>query len=408
MVWNLYGKKYNLQDYIIFHPGGETILKNTENEPDITALFETYHAFSRKKYYKTVLDKYEVKESESVPEPEQIDFDFTNYNKLIERIKTRFPTRESIKAPFNWYLQNGFVLILYIYTFYHGFFSITTNIFNKCAFSQIAGLCYISLGFNVFHDASHYAVSISPNMNNFLAKIWASWGLWNNDLWFYHHVVNHHSYTGLDKKDPDLYHLKPFVNKTIGGKVQLLNNNTGFLPFITIIFPGYYVGQIIGYFASPFQQKTFHIRIPKKRYYDIIDICLILLKVYCLYYGGILSTMNYIIALNFWYHINIVMDHDTYETIIENHYTGKDWLKLQICNSANFLNQSWLWTRFFGGINYQIEHHLFPNMSNVYYPTISPIVQDFCKENGITYIHYDNLWKGYQSYLKMLKVRNSN
>ena len=407
MVWNLYGKKYNLQDYIIFHPGGETILKNTENEPDITALFETYHAFSRKKYYKTVLDKYEVKESEPEPEPEQIDFDFTNYNKLIERIKTRFPTRESIKAPFNWYLQNGFVLMLYIYTFYHGFFSITTNIFNKCAFSQIAGLCYISLGFNVFHDASHYAVSISPNMNRFLAKIWASWGLWNNDLWFYHHVVNHHSYTGLDKKDPDLYHLKPFVNKTIGGKAQLLNNNTGFLPFITIIFPGYYVGQIIGYFASPFQQKTFHIRIPKKRYYDIIDICLILLKVYCLYYGGIFSTMNYIIALNFWYHINIVMDHDTYETIIENHYTGKDWLKLQICNSANFLNQSWLWTRFFGGINYQIEHHLFPNMSNVYYPTISPIVQDFCKENGITYIHYDNLWKGYQSYLKMLKVRNS-
>jgi linoleoyl-CoA desaturase len=117
--------------------------------------------------------------------------------------------------------------------------------------------------------------------------------------------------------------------------------------------------------------------------------------------------MNYIIALNFWYHINIAMDHDTYETIIENHYTGKDWLKLQICNSANFLNQSWLWTRFFGGINYQIEHHLFPNMSNVHYPTISPIVQDFCKENGITYIHYDNLWKGYQSYLKMLKVRNS-
>lgn len=403
MVWNLYGKKYNLQDYIIFHPGGETILKNTENEPDITALFETYHAFSRKTHYKTILDKYEVKEKES-----EQNFDFTNYNKLLERIKPYFPTRKSIKAPLDWYFQNGFVLMLYIYTFYHGFFSSTssTTIY-KCTFSQIAGLCYISLGFNVFHDASHYAVSISPNINRFLAKIWASWGLWNTDLWFYHHIVNHHSYTGLDKKDPDLYHLKPFVNKTVSGKAQLLNNYTEFLPFITIIFPGYYVGQMISYFASPFQQKTFHIRIPGKRYYDNIDICLILLKVYCLYSGGILSTINYILALNFWYHINIAIDHDTYETIIENHYTGKDWLKLQICNSANFLNQSWLWTRFFGGINYQIEHHLFPNMSNVHYPTISPIVQDFCKENGITYIHYNNLWEAYQSYLKMLKVRNS-
>ena len=405
MVWNLYGKQYNLQNYIISHPGGETIIKNTENETDITALFETYHAFSRKNYYKTILKKYEVLQE---PDPEKTDFDFTNYNKLLERIKTHFPTRASIKAPLNWYFQNGLVLSLYLYTFYYAFFSgLTTTTIYKCMFSQIAGLCYISLGFNIFHDASHYAVSIYPNINRFLAKSWASWGLWNTDLWFYHHIVNHHSYTGLDKKDPDLYHLKPFVNKTAGGKAQLLNNNTDILPFITIFFPGYYVGQMIAYFISPFQQKIFHIRIPNKQYYDIIDICLILSKLYCFYSGGILSTMNYILALNFWYHINIAIDHDTYETIIENHYSGKDWLKLQICNSANFLNKSWIWTRIFGGINYQIEHHLFPNMSNVHYPTIAPIVQDFCKENGIPYVHHDNLWEAYRSYLKMLKVRNS-
>ena len=406
MVWNLYGKQYNLQNYIISHPGGETIIKNTENETDITALFETYHAFSRKNYYKTILDKYEVLEKEQ--KQEKPDFDFTNYNKLLEIIKTRFPTRASIKAPLYWYFQNGLVLSLYLYTFYYACFSgLTTTTIYKCMFSQIAGLCYISLGFNVFHDASHYAVSISPNINRFLAKSWASWGLWNTDLWFYHHIVNHHSYTGLDKKDPDLYHLKPFVNKTAGGKAQLLNNHTDILPFITIFFPGYYVGQMIAYFISPFQQKIFHIRIPTKRYYDIIDVCLILSKLYGLYSGGILSTINYILALNFWYHINIAIDHDTYETIIENHYSGKDWLKIQICNSANFLNQSWLWTRIFGGINYQIEHHLFPNMSNVHYPTIAPIVQDFCKENGIPYVHHDNLWEAYQSYLKMLRVRNS-
>jgi fatty acid desaturase len=404
MVWNLYGKKYNLQDYIIFHPGGETILKNTENETDITALFETYHAFSRKKYYKTVLDKYEVVDICSEPNLD-FDFDFTNYNKLLERVKTRFPNRESIKAPFDWYFQNGIVLMLYVYTFYYGFFS-TTITTNKYIFSQIAGLCYISLGFNIFHDASHYAVSISPNINRFLSKIWASWGLWNIDLWFYHHILNHHSYTGLEKKDPDLYHLRPFVNKTVGGKAQLLNNNTDLLPFITIIFPGYYVGQMIAYFAAPFQRKLFHAKIPNKQYYDIIDFCLILSKLYCFYYGGIWATINYILALNFWYHINIAIDHDTYETIIENHYSGKDWLKIQICNSANFLNQSWVWTRFFGGINYQIEHHLFPNMSNVHYPTIAPIVQDFCNQNGIRYVHYNNLWEAYLSYLKMLRVRN--
>ena len=406
MVWNLYGKKYELTDYIPFHPGGETILKNMENEPDSTALFETYHAFSRKEYYKTVLKKYEILDENTGKENLYPDFDFTNYNKLLERIKTRFPNRNSIKATYEWYFQNSFVLILYFYTFYRAFLSDNKNTIYKCVFSQIAGLCYISLGFNIFHDASHYAVSLSPKINNFLAKTWASWGLWNGDIWFYHHIVNHHSYTGLEKKDPDLYHLRPFVNKTVG-KAQLLNHKTDFLPFITIFFPGYYVGQMIAYFASPFQSKTFHVKIPRKNYYDIIDLLLITIKVYCLYCGGIFATIHYFLALNFWYHINIAIDHDTYETIIENHYSGKDWLKIQICNSANFMNQSWLWTRIFGGINYQIEHHLFPNMSNVHYPIIAPIVQEFCKENGITYVHHENLWGAYQSYLKMLRVRNS-
>ena len=404
MVWHLYGKKYDLTDYISFHPGGETILKNTENETDITALFETYHAFSRKEYYKTVIEKYEILDENNISES---DFDFTNYNKLLERIKKRFPNRNSIKATYEWYLQNGLVLGLYIYTFYLACLSsYTTSIIHKCIFSQIAGLCYISLGFNVFHDASHYAVSISPNINRFLAKWWASWGLWNIDIWFYHHVVNHHSFTGLDKKDPDLYHLRPFVNKTVG-KAQWLNHKTDFLPFITIFFPGYYVGQMIAYFTSAFQSKIFHIRIPRKKYYDIVDFLLITIKVYCLYCGGIFTTIHYFLALNFWYHINIAIDHDTYETIIENHYSGKDWLKLQICNSANFLNHSFLWTRIFGGINYQIEHHLFPNMSNVHYPIIATIVKEFCKENGIAYVHHDTLWGAYQSYLKMLRVRNS-
>ena len=52
MPWNLYGKKYDLEVYMQFHPGGNTILENTRGQSDITALFETYHAFSNKEYYK--------------------------------------------------------------------------------------------------------------------------------------------------------------------------------------------------------------------------------------------------------------------------------------------------------------------------------------------------------------------
>ncbi|HUA63771.1 MAG TPA: acyl-CoA desaturase [Verrucomicrobiae bacterium] len=40
------------------------------------------------------------------------------------------------------------------------------------------------------------------------------------------------------------------------------------------------------------------------------------------------------------------------------------------------------------GLEYQIEHHLFPNISHIYYPKISPIVRDFCRRHGLPYRSY--------------------
>jgi fatty acid desaturase len=131
-------------------------------------------------------------------------------------------------------------------------------------------------------------------------------------------------------------------------------------------------------------------------------------NLFCLYNGGFLMTAAYFVSLNFWYHINIIFDHDTFETAVENHYDGTDWLKLQVSNSGNCLNGNMIWTRLFGGINYQIEHHLFPNMSYIHYPTIAPIVKQYCAEHNIPYMNHPTLIDAYQSYLKMLKAQNSD
>ena len=59
------------------------------------------------------------------------------------------------------------------------------------------------MGFTIMHDASHFGVSIHSNINYWLNKLLQGWGLWNANIWFYHHVLNHHSFTGEDKLDPD-------------------------------------------------------------------------------------------------------------------------------------------------------------------------------------------------------------
>jgi len=63
---------------------------------------------------------------------------------------------------------------------------------------------------------------------------------------------------------------------------------------------------------------------------------------------------------------------------------------------------------FHGGLNYQIEHHLFPRISHVHYYKIKPIVQDWCKKNNIKYTYYNTLWENIHSCYKYLELRGSD
>ena len=115
-----------------------------------------------------------------------------------------------------------------------------------------------------------------------------------------------------------------------------------------------------------------------------------------------LAVFSYVLALNIVYSICIIPDHDTYESTIENDKETNDWCEMQIRKSGNFCNESVLFTELHGGINYQIEHHLFPSMCHRYYRLISPIVQKYCADNKIPYSCKANLMEVYKSYTKML------
>jgi len=402
-MWNIYNKQYDLTSFIKDHPGGKDILIKTKGEKDITALFETYHAFSNIKYIKEKLNKYEIVSTES--KEANMTYDFTNYHKLVDKVKNHFPNRKNIKANTFWIIWNSVIFLLYIYSFYISMLS-DYSIGIRTFFGFVAGSTYISLGFNIMHDASHYAVSLHPQINLFLARIWNSWGLWNSNIWFYHHVYNHHSFTGQENKDPDLYHLRPFIRKIKSdNKIYrfLLNIQDRIAPFILFIFPGQYIGQIISYLLSSFKFRIFKINLPKIFFYEKMDALFAILHIFFLYKGLYLPTMSYILALNFCYSINIIPDHDTYESAIDNHYSGNDWCKMQICNSGNFVNDNLLWTYLFGGINYQIEHHLFPNISHIYYPKISKIVKKYCLENNIPYVNHPTILGAYKSFIKQIK-----
>ena len=79
MSCSIYGNTYDLSGFIDKHPGGEEILPKTKDTGDITALFESYHAFSNISAIRTSLEKFKVQGSNDSGE----QYDFTTYNKLI-------------------------------------------------------------------------------------------------------------------------------------------------------------------------------------------------------------------------------------------------------------------------------------------------------------------------------------
>jgi len=79
------------------------------------------------------------------------------------------------------------------------------------------------------------------------------------------------------------------------------------------------------------------------------------------------------------------------------------WAAMQVRTTTNFSTNSMLWTHLSGGLNYQIEHHLFPSVCHLYYPSIHPIVKATCKEFDVPYYSYPSFWTALKAHFLHLK-----
>ena len=98
------------------------------------------------------------------------------------------------------------------------------------------------------------------------------------------------------------------------------------------------------------------------------------------------------------------VEHTTFPTADPE--TGKmedEWAIHQLKTTANFATKSRLITWFVGGLNFQIEHHLFPKISHVHYPALHHIIKKICEERNIHYIEFKSLRFAIASHVSFLK-----
>ncbi len=456
-LWCIDSKLYDLRGWYGCHPGGADILEKCCGLEDLTPMFESYHAFgnissirchmSKFEYVAQLLEEDDGGEKKNATTP-PLKYSFLPdgmYAELKREVRGYFMARKGrplsdegsvtsgTKATTLWGIKVAVLLHIYVLLY----FGMLGSLFNeericlRVIMGLVAGGIVACINYCVLHDDSHYAIfGKDHGANGIVDRAMCAWSLWNHCMWTKHHVYGHHSFTGDPRRDPDIIHARPFIRKNVLAPVSeyfpfFLKWQHYIAPLFMMIFPGQSIGQTISYYRGAKQGHIWGIPClgvaEDLQWYEwLIYAC----SMWSHMYGGNwLCSIAYFMGINVVYHVGIFADHDTYETAIENsipppslgekdiggegtklkdpgHY---DWGEIQVRHSGNFVTSSTIFTQLFGGINYQIEHHLFPSVSHMHYPAISEIVKRVCISRGVPYSTQPSIWAAYSSYVKLLK-----
>jgi linoleoyl-CoA desaturase len=282
--------------------------------------------------------------------------------------------------------------------------------------SIILGGLTAGIGFNVMHDGAHGSFSRKGWVNE-LAGISINFLGANVFMWKTKHNVAHHSFTNVDEHDDDL-NAGAFLRMGPSQKRYKIHRfQHRYFLFVYSILYFYWV-----FFTDYKKYVTHKVAATPIKKMEILDhisfwafkvVHLFLFVALPIYMVGFLPWL--IGFLIFGISTGIIMSvvfqlaHVLEETAfpIPDQVSNKledDWAIHQLKTTANFATKNKVLSWFIGGLNFQIEHHLFPNISHVHYPAISEIIKETCREYGLPYIEHPKMRYAFASHVNHLKV----
>lgn len=282
----------------------------------------------------------------------------------------------------------------------------------------IMGFGIGGIGLSVMHDANHGAYSSSRKVNKFVGFVLNFVGA-NSINWRIQHNVLHHSFTNIDGHDEDIapagiLRFSPHAKLRKIHKFQHLYAwfFYGLMTFMWVISKDF--NQIIRYnkmgllkqFNTTLGKELVVISITKVLYigyifflpYYVLDIpwWSILLGIFIMHYVAGMT-----LALIF--QPAHVMDECEYPMPDDAGNMKNTWAIHQLLTTCNFAKNAKVFSWYVGGLNFQIEHHLFPDISHVHYRNISDIVEETAKEFNLPYYKKKTFGKALADHFRFLK-----
>lgn len=334
-----------------------------------------------------------------------VKFNPNQHKEFIKELRTRVNSyfknnNISRFGNLNMVLKSIFMLSLYLIPYFLVVFNVFSNNWVILLMWILMGMGMAGIGLSIMHDANHDVYSKNKKINKAMGYLINLVG-GSVINWRIQHNVLHHSFTNIHDHDEDL---------DTGGlmrfSVHQQRNNFH-------KYQKYYAWLLYGLLTVSWSLKKDFIQLRRYQKKDLLKtqgisykkayFNLVIVKV--LYFLQILVipmlftnqawwltlifflVMHYVcgLILSTIFQAAHVVDETSFPIPDTDGNIENNWAVHQLATTANFAQKSRIFSWFIGGLNYQIEHHLFPNICHVHYRKISKIVKETAQEFQLPY-----------------------
>jgi linoleoyl-CoA desaturase len=278
--------------------------------------------------------------------------------------------------------------------------------------SIMLGVNLAVLGFNVMHEGGHHSFSKFKWLNS-LAGYFLNVLGGNIYFWKVKHNVNHHTFTNIEGKDSDI-DVKPFMRlhpaqpRTSAHRYQHIYWAILYgISYVTWVFYEDFLKYFRGKIASHMKPMSMPLKEHVVFWITKVVYVIVALILPIIFAGWIKALIGFIVVTfvcGLFISIVFQLAHvvEATDFPLEKKIV-KDWAVHQVSTTSNFGTSSKILFWLLGGLNFQIEHHLFPKISHVHYPQISKLVKETCTEFNVTYHEYSTMLDAVISHIVYLR-----
>ncbi len=338
---------------------------------------------------------------------------------LSQRVNAYF-TSKNIQRTANaeMVFKTIFMLSLYSVPYFLMISGIFSSIWMMWALYAVMGFGKAGIGLSIMHDANHGAYSNKSWVNNLMGATLNLVGALSFN-WKVQHNVLHHTYTNVHDVDEDISP-RGVLRMAPGSEWKPFHRWQhlyawffyGLLTFVWILF-------------KDFDRLARYDRegLVKKQKASIVREWSILILTKAVYFGYVFVLPLVLLPVTWWqvfvgffimhyiagfilaiiFQPAHVIEGTEYPMPDDDGNLENNWAIHQLHTTTNFGHRHRLFSWYVGGLNYQVEHHLFPNICHVHYREIAKIVEATTKEFGLPYKSKDTFMKAMAAHARLLK-----